>query len=205
MSQLIVFDVNGTLLDIQGLAPQLNRLFGNSVSVREWFIELLQHSQTVTLAGDYVDFGEIATAVLKMAGARFNRKLDEGEVSAVKDALTSLPPYPDVKPALSSLKAAGVRLATLTNSGAQSLEKQLHHAGITEFFEQNLSVERVRRYKPPPEPYHSAAEALGVRTSEMLLVAAHGWDVFGAMRAGCRGTFISRPGQAIFPLGPQPD
>jgi len=205
VSQLIVFDVNGTLLDVQALAPELNRLFGNAVSVREWFVEVLQYSLALTVAGDYAEFGEIATAVLKMTAASLHRQLEHADISAVKERLTSLPPFPDVKPALTSLKAAGFRLATLTNSSAQSQQKQLQNAGLTAYFEQTLSVELVRRYKPAPEPYRSAAEALGVRPSEILLVAGHGWDVFGALRAGCRSAFISRPGEAVFPLGPQPD
>ncbi len=205
MPQLIVFDVNGTLLDVQALAPELSRLFGSAIPVREWFLEVLQHSLVLTLAGDYVEFGEIATAVLKMTAAALGRPLENSDITAVKERFTSLPPFPDVQPALASLKAAGFRLATLTNSSTQSQQKQLGNAGLTGYFEQTLSVDRVHRYKPAPEPYHSAAEALGVRPAEMLVVAGHGWDVYGALRAGCRAAFISRPGEAVFPLGPQPD
>ncbi len=205
MPQVIVFDVNGTLLDIQALAPELERLFGSAVSVREWFGEVLQYSVGTTLAGDYAEMDEIASAVLKMTAFRIGGKLADAGITAVKQCLTSLPPFADVKPALATLKAAGFRLATLSNSSTQSLETQLGNAGLTEYFEQTLSVDGVRRYKPAPEAYHAAAEALRVRPSDLLLVAAHGWDVFGAMRAGCRAAFVSRPGQALFPLGPEPD
>jgi 2-haloacid dehalogenase len=37
------------------------------------------------------------------------------------------------------------------------------------------------------------------------MVAAHAWDIVGAMQAGCAGAFISRPGKVLFPMGPQPD
>jgi 2-haloacid dehalogenase len=36
-----------------------------------------------------------------------------------------------------------------------------------------------------------------------MLIAAHGWDVAGALWAGWRAAFISRPGQQIFPLAPK--
>ena len=39
----------------------------------------------------------------------------------------------------------------------------------------------------------------------LRLVAAHAWDVLGALRAGCAAAFIARPGKVLFPLGPQPD
>lgn len=46
---------------------------------------------------------------------------------------------------------------------------------------------------------------MGVETCDLRMVAAHAWDIVGAMQAGCAGAFISRPGKVIFPLGPQPD
>ena len=39
----------------------------------------------------------------------------------------------------------------------------------------------------------------------LRLVAAHAWDVLGALRAGCAAAFVARPGKVLFPLGPQPD
>jgi 2-haloacid dehalogenase len=37
------------------------------------------------------------------------------------------------------------------------------------------------------------------------LVAAHGWDVAGALAAGCTAAFVARPGMVLSPLGEQPD
>ena len=50
-----------------------------------------------------------------------------------------------------------------------------------------------------------AAQSLGVEVGEIRLVAAHGWDVVGAMRAGCAAAFVARPGKALFPIAPPPD
>ncbi len=50
-----------------------------------------------------------------------------------------------------------------------------------------------------------AAERLGVARAELRLVAAHAWDVAGAMRAGCAAAFIARPGQVLDPLAEPPD
>ena len=70
---------------------------------------------------------------------------------------------------------------------------------------QTLSGDTVRRLKPAPEPYRMAAESLGVEVDQIRLVAAHGWDVVGAMRAGCAAAFVARPGKALFPIAPPPD
>ncbi len=50
-----------------------------------------------------------------------------------------------------------------------------------------------------------AAEILGVEIGEIRLVAAHGWDIVGAMRAGCAAAFVARPGKSLFPTAPPPD
>ena len=67
-------------------------------------------------------------------------------------------------------------------------------------FEQVLSADMVKRLKPAPEPYRLAAERLGVPVGQVLLVAAHAWDIAGAARAGCATAFVARPGKVLDPL-----
>jgi hypothetical protein len=59
---LLVFDVNETLLDIEALAPQLQRIYGDAGVLREWFAQLILYSEAITLTGNYVPFGELAGA-----------------------------------------------------------------------------------------------------------------------------------------------
>jgi 2-haloacid dehalogenase len=66
-------------------------------------------------------------------------------------------------------------------------------------------VDTVRRFKPAPEAYRSVADALQVPVDQLRLVAAHAWDVVGALRAGCAAAFVARPGKVLYPLGPKPD
>jgi 2-haloacid dehalogenase len=73
------------------------------------------------------------------------------------------------------------------------------------YFEQILSADTVKRLKPAPEPYRMAAESFGVEIGEIRLVAAHSWDVAGALRAGCAAAFVARPGMVLDPLVERPD
>ncbi len=79
------------------------------------------------------------------------------------------------------------------------------NAGLIDHFEQVLSVEDVRRFKPAVETYRMAATKLGVEISNIRLVAAHDWDIAGALRAGCAAAFIARPGMVLGPLAERPD
>jgi 2-haloacid dehalogenase len=48
-------------------------------------------------------------------------------------------------------------------------------------------------------------ELFDVAAGDVRLVAAHSWDVSGALAAGCRAAFVARPGMVLSPIGPQPD
>jgi 2-haloacid dehalogenase len=60
-----------------------------------------------------------------------------------------------------------------------------------------MSVEMVNRFKPHASVYRAAADRLDINTSDLVMVAAHDWDVAGAMAAGCDGVFVSRSGQTF--------
>lgn len=60
-------------------------------------------------------------------------------------------------------------------------------------------------FKPHRDTYHYAASQLGVAPGDLRLVAAHHWDVTGALRAGCAAAFVARPGMVLGPLDERPD
>lgn len=200
-----MFDVNETLLDLGAMDPHFERIFGDPQVRRLWFGQLLQSALVSTVTGVYTDFGRVGMAALDMTAERAGVRLTDDDRDAVREQMTRLPPHPEVAGALARLRDAGVRLASLTNSTPRVAEAQLGNAGIIDLFEQVLSADAVRRLKPAPEPYRMAAERLGVGVGEVRLVAAHPWDVAGALRAGCAAAFVARPGAVLDPLVERPD
>ncbi len=205
MSRVCVFDVNETLLDLQALDPQFERIFGDAGLRRMWFNQLLQSALVATVTNAYTDFGSIGIAALEMIAARQKVTIKEEDRQAIRDGMLHLPPHPEVEESLARLRQMGLRLAALTNSTAQVAQAQLTNAGLSGYFEQILSADAVRRLKPAPEPYHMAAQRLGIPISEMRLVAAHSWDIAGALRAGSAAAFVARPGMVLDPLVEKPD
>ena len=157
------------------------------------------------VTGYYQPFGQIAGLALGMLAGERGVELSDDDKQTIIGGIASLPPHPEVEEGLRALKDAGFRLATLTNSTQGVSDAQIQNSGLGELFERSLSADTVERLKPAPEPYRMAAESLGVPISEIRLVAAHGWDVVGAMRAGCAAAFVARPGKALFPTAPPPD
>ena len=205
MARICVFDVNETLLDLGALDPHFERAFGNASVRRAWFMQVLQSALVATVTGAYSDFGTIGGAALEMVAEREGVDLSGEEKQKILGGMRELPPHPEVAESLDRLREAGLRLATLTNSTKQVAEAQMENSGIGDYFEQILSADDVKRLKPAPEPYRIAAGSLGVGLEGIRLVAAHAWDVAGAMRAGCAAAFVARPGMVLDPLVERPD
>jgi 2-haloacid dehalogenase len=202
--EVLVFDVNETLLDLSALQPYFQTLFGEAAVVKEWFSLMLQYSLTVTITERYSDFGTLGRAALQMlAQARKVQLLSEDEERVLR-GLTSLPAHPEVPGALDQLKKAGFRMVTLTNSSPSMVRDQLKNSGLESYFEQSISVDSVQRFKPDRRVYALANEQLKVQANQTCLIAAHAWDVFGAMNAGWTAAFLARPGKVLFPLAPKP-
>lgn len=203
--RIIVFDVNETLLDLSALTPHFERVFGDGQVLFQWFGQVLQTALVTVVIGPYSDFGKVGRGALDMVAARREVTLTEADRQAILGGMRTLPPHPDVLPAIQRLKQAGFRLATLTNSPPVVAQAQLANSGIAPHLDKLLSVDAVRELKPAAAVYHYAANSFGVSPADIRLVAAHSWDVAGAMRAGCKAAFIARRGMVLDPLFESPD
>jgi 2-haloacid dehalogenase len=203
VKRVCVFDVNETLLDLAALDPLFERVFGDASVRKLWFNQMLQSAFVATMTDAYVTFGESAAAALSMTEERQGAEVSEDDRQEILGGLRDLPPHPEVPDSLDRLREAGFRLATLTNSTQEVAEAQIENAGLADKFEQILSADTAKRLKPAPAPYRMAARALEIPERGMRLVAAHAWDVAGALRAGCAAAFVAR--QPFDPLVERPD
>jgi 2-haloacid dehalogenase len=205
MARICVFDVNETLLDLGALDPHFERVFGDASTRQAWFGQFLSLWLTEMLTGEYTNFGTIGGGALEMVAERQGVDLSGQDKQRILDEMQELPPHPEVEENLGHLRDAGLRLAALTNSTQQVADTQIANSGLRDYFEQVLSADTVQRLKPAPEPYRMAAKSMGVEVGQVRLVAAHAWDVVGAMRAGCAAAFVARPGMVLNPLAARPD
>jgi len=204
MKKICVFDVNETLLDLSVLDPEFERVFGNATVRREWFSQFIQSALVATVTNAYRPFGEIGSAALDMIAARHQVDLSDADRRAILGKIVALPAHPEVAENLARLKENGHTLAALTNSTQAVAQHQLENAGIAQYFDKILSADAVKRLKPAKEAYEMAAEAFGIDTKSIRLIAAHAWDIAGALRAGCSAAFIARPGMVLDPLVESP-
>lgn len=205
--EVIFFDVNETLLDLESMNKPVSQVLGGDESLLPlWFSTMLHHSLVTTVSGDYQDFGKIGVAALQMVAKNKGLTITDAQAKqAIVPALLSLPPHKDVIPALKRLKQAGFKLVSLTNSSNAGVKAQFENAGLITYFDQRLSIEDIKVYKPDLRAYEWALQQLNIRPDQALMVAAHGWDVAGAKAAGMQTAFIARLQKQLYPLAKAPD
>jgi 2-haloacid dehalogenase len=205
MATVIAFDVNETLLDLSALDEPFERTFGDAAMRQQWFALMLQVSFVGGLTDGYIDFSAAQHAAFLMLAERLGAEVTDDDATAMVARMNSLPPHPEVADALQMLRGTDLTVVALTNSVASVAESQLANAGLRPLFDAVMSADSVGHLKPAREPYAAVAEAYGVEIAQVRLVAAHWWDVAGAMRAGCRAAFVARPTMPLSPAWPRPD
>ncbi|MGE5636601.1 MAG: HAD-IA family hydrolase, partial [Nocardioidaceae bacterium] len=120
-------------------------------------------------------------------------------------AWARMPPFPDAGAALGLLREAGLAVGVLTNTATAAAEAALEAAGLRSALELVVGTDQVGAFKPDPRIYGRGCERAGCDPEEACLVAAHGWDVMGAARAGLRTGWVGRRERALSRAVPAPD
>jgi 2-haloacid dehalogenase len=200
----VLFDLNGTLLDPGGIAEPLGGTEQDGRLVADAFQEALLLTMADTVSrGPYRPLPDYLRATLERGLRAAGRGTDR-----LEDAMgraSAMDPFPEAEAAVGLLHEAGLRTGVLTNSATAAAEEALEHAGLRERFEAVIGTDAVGVFKPHPRVYQHALERLDVEADNVCLVAAHGWDVAGAMRAGLRGAWVARQEGWLVPTVPEPD
>lgn len=94
-------------------------------------------------------------------------------------------PYADVQPVLESLRARGVPLAVVSDTGWDIRPVFAHH-DLARFFDAFVLSYEVGVTKPAPAMFEQACAALGVEPGEALMVGDNHRSDGGAVEVGCR-------------------
>ena len=202
---VILFDVYETLLNMSDIEKRVNHLLDSIRGYRIWFELFMQYCFVDNCTVQFNDFSSIARATMKMAGTMLGHPVREEQINDVLERLKHVPVYEDVPENLSALSDEGYRIAALTNSPKKTILERMEHSGLISYFEQVLSAEHVKKYKPCIEVYEWAAKKLEVPINEILLVSSHGWDIAGGTNAGMQTAFIKHPREMLYPLAPKPN
>ena len=196
----LFFDVFGTLVDWRtGIAREATQF----LSPRGFRLDALAFADAWRAeyqpAMEEVRSGRIAFArldvihrkMLDRIAARFGlEKLGDADREALTLAWHKLDAWPDVKRGLGRLRAKYL-LAPVSNGNISLMVDLARRNGFP--WDAILGAEIAGDYKPKPRVYLAAAEALALRPSECMMVAAHSFDLAAAAECGLRTGHVARP------------
>jgi 2-haloacid dehalogenase len=186
-----VFDVIETIFPLEPLRPRLAALdLGGELDL--FFTRILRDAFALDATGTFVPFRDLAAGALEVLAAQRGLTPTRAAIEAVIEGFKTLEPAPDVRPAMERLRAAGVRVATLSNGGFQATRALLERCGLLPLVERVMGVDEIRRYKPRREVYLHAAHTLGLEPGRVAMIAVHAWDLAGARAAGLVTSWASR-------------
>ena len=202
---VVAFDVIETLFPIEPLRARLEDAGLPAHALEPWFSGLLRDAFALEATGVYRPFRAVAMASLQVELIKAGQEPHPERIEAVLSGFAELDPHPDVADAMQTLRDAEIRLFTLTNGSASNTGKLLDRAGIADLVERTVSIDEVEHWKPNRAVYLHCAKRAGVQPEELALVAAHGWDIHGAGRAGLITGFVARQNEPFPAVMQAPD
>jgi 2-haloacid dehalogenase len=195
------------VFDPRSIIPVVEENFpGKGVELSAaWRARQFDYCWLRTLNGSYIDFWQITGDALDYTFEAAKIDLMPAVRTRLMEAHLRLDPWPDAAAALKAMAGAGIRLAYVANWTATMLEANTKNAGLAGLFEEMLSTDVVRAYKPDPRAYQMVEKTLRVRRDKIVFAAFGGWDSAGAKTFGLDTFWVNRLGAPVERLGVRPD
>lgn len=197
----IVFDTVGTLVDSYGTITKRGAQFTQARGIQvdwfklldqwraEWRRELDQvMAGTVAWRSNDVIYRDALDKVL--ASYEWGARLNAADRDQLNELWFELEPWPDTRPGLERLRKR-YTLSTLSNGSMASVVQIVKHGKLP--FDCILTAELVKSAKPDPKVYALATSSFQLRPDQILLVAAHKYDLAAARKFGFHVGFLPRP------------
>jgi 2-haloacid dehalogenase len=196
----LVFDVFGTVVDWRGgVAREAEAILKPRGYALDWiaFADAWRALYQPTMEGvrsgrePFVKLDVLHRRMLEQIRPRFGlEKLDEPVLRELTLAWHRLDAWKDVAAGFARLHRRYV-MAPCSNGNIALMVDVGRRNNLP--WDAILGSEIARDYKPKPRVYLSAAEALGLRPDEVMMVAAHSDDLHSAASNGLRTAHVARP------------
>jgi 2-haloacid dehalogenase len=183
----VIFDANSIVPEVEKAFPGKSAEF-----VRIWRAKQFEYCYLRTITGRFADFSAVTEDALVYAAEAMHLELAADTRRRLLDAYLNLKPWPDAADGLRKIKAAGVRIITISVFSGAMLRANAEHAGIADLFDELLSTEVNHTYKPDPRAYALGTERLHLKKDEIAFAAFGAWDAYGAKSFGYPTFWVNR-------------
>ncbi|MBA2678351.1 MAG: haloacid dehalogenase type II [Ktedonobacteraceae bacterium] len=209
--KVLAFDVFGTVVDYRSTivreGEELSRAKGLDVDwagfASEWRARYQPELNRIIRGEEpWVKLDVVHRRALDEVLALFAiDTLSEDEKVEFNRVWHRLQPWPDALAGLTRLRSR-FTLATLSNGNVSLLVEMTKHSGLP--WDVILSAELAHAYKPDPRVYQMATDLLDLSPQEIMLVAAHPYDLQAAYALGWHTAYVSRLGETDVSQPPDP-
>ena len=208
----LAFDIFGTVMDLKGSfagpAGDFLAAHGSDMPGEAFYAEWRERQRIEQYQDNLLMLGH--SGYLETCRRAFVYCLRKHGVEHTDEAVRefmqtykNLQPFGDAVQGLRELEGR-YRLVALSNGEQWYLEELLRN-NVPVGFDAIISVDQVGAFKPSPGIYRKAVQRLGCEPPEIMMVAAHSFDILGAQACGFKAAYVNRYGLPTEESDYQPD
>ena len=198
LPKAITFDCYGTLIDWE---RGIQEFFAESLSMKglgyvspRTLQEDWEEIQFRYIQEKYRPYRQVLADTLRMTFAQYDIPTNNEELEDFADAMGYWKPFPDTKEAITELQKV-VKVVLITNTDDSIIAQTEQTIGVK--FDDIITAEQAKAYKPAHEGFLLARERLGLPVSE-IWHAGFGfkYDIVPASELGYTTVWVNRQGEA---------
>ena len=199
-----VFDAYGTLFDVNSAAAKCKEKLGDKWEkfANVWRTTQLEYTWLRSLMKKHKNFWQITEDSLDHAMETFN--INKNMRKELLNLYKELSPYPEVKECLDTLKSKKIKIAILSNGTPDLLKGLVESNNIQNYFDNIISVEDVKIYKPDPKVYEMPIKKYNCKPENICFLSSNTWDVSGGGVFGYNAVWVNRLNKVFDKLSYKP-
>ena len=202
--KVVVFDAYGTLFDVNSTAAKCKKKLGNRWEsfANAWRTTQLEYTWLRSLMKKHKNFWQITEDSLDHTMETF--KIKKEMKNELLNLYKVLGTYAEVKECLSNLKSKKIKMAILSNGTPDLLKNLVESNNIQNYFNDIISVETVRIYKPDPKVYEIPIKKYNCKPENICFLSSNTWDVSGGGVFGYNAVWVNRSNKVFDKLSYKP-
>ena len=190
--KVIIFDAYGTLFDVNSAAEKCKNKIGEKWEpfANYWRTTQLEYTWLRSLMGRHQDFWKVTEQSLDKSMKVF--QIDTSMKDELLHLYKVLSTFPEVKETLKKLKEKNYKLAILSNGTPALLRELVSSNNLESIFDDVLSIEEVKIYKPHPNVYNIPIKKYQIEKNQFAYLSSNTWDVSAAGNFGFNAVWVNR-------------
>ncbi len=191
----LTFDCYGTLIQWdEGLIAAMDRILsakGGDIDQQTFIAVYDRHEHALEEERPHRTFAEVSALALERAMVEFGLPFDIADAEILTSSIGKMPPFPEVVATLEKLKAAGFRLAIISNTDDAIIAGNVAQLGSS--IDRVITAEQAGAYKPSSQTFRFAWQSLGIGMDDLVhICASPHLDLAAARELGFRTVWIDR-------------